>query len=174
MTSTSGPASTGRLVCPKCGANNFNTQAACWQCGTGLRGSGAPGPVMRAADAPGVPSPTPLPLPQVRPDSVPSDPAVAVWAAILLALFFPYVAVPVGIVFLMLDDRRKAEIGRIALVAGIVFTVAQSLVMTFFIKAAWDQVRGLIGPGAGAAIERIQQDRQPKLTDQLPEGFPTP
>jgi len=173
VTSTPGPASTSRLVCPKCSANNFNTQAACWQCGAGLRGNGVPS-AMRAADGAGTPSPTPLPLTPARPDSIPSDPAVAVWAAILLALFFPYVAVPVGIVFLMLDDRRKAEIGRIALVAGIVFTIAQSLVMTFFIKAAWDQVRGLIGPGAGAAIQRIQQDRQPKLTDQLPEGFPTP
>ena len=52
MTSTPGPASTGRLVCPKCGANNFNTQAACWQCGAGLRGNGVPS-AMRAADGAG-------------------------------------------------------------------------------------------------------------------------
>ena len=109
----------------------------------------------------------------VSPSSPPVDPMVAAVSAIVLAALFPYVALPVGIVFLMLDDRRKVEIGRVAIVAGLIFTIAHSLFFAWLTKAAWDQVRGFL-PNAGGIAGQIQQQRQPKMTDELPSGFPTP
>jgi hypothetical protein len=98
---------------------------------------------------------------------------VAAISAIVLAALFPYIALPVGIVFLMLDDRRKVEIGRVAIVSGIIFTVAHTLFFAWLTKAAVDQVRGFL-PNAGGIASKIQQQRQPKLTDELPSGFPMP
>ena len=98
---------------------------------------------------------------------------VATASAIVLAALFPYVALPVGIIFLMLDDRRKMEIGRVAIVAGLIFTVAHTLFFAWLSKEAWDQIRGFL-PNAPAAAAQIQQQRQPSMTDQYPSAFPTP
>lgn len=168
---SSAPSATGRTICSQCGANNFQTQAACWKCGAALfsgsvppaGGGAASGPSARPASA----------AAPVLPASPPVDPVVASASAIALAALFPYVALPVGIVFLMLDDRRKLEIGRVAIVAGLIFTIAHSLFFAWLTKAAWDQARGFL-PGAGGMAAQIQQQRQPKMTDELPSGFPTP
>lgn len=173
-----GATSAGRVVCPRCGANNFDTQAACWSCGAALRAGApvAPNPSPAAAspareNRDTLPPATPYP---VAPAAT-LDPAVAIWAAVALAILFPYVAVPVGIVFLMLDDRRKAEIGRVALIAGILLSLLHGLFYLWLTKVAWDEVRGFIsGPSAAQIIDRAQQERQPRLNDALPQGFPTP
>src|SRR5690349_15149163 len=108
------PSATGRIICSQCGANNFQTQAACWKCGAAL--FSAPPTSVGAGAATQAPA-RPTAAAPVSPPSPPVDPMVAAAAAIVLAALFPYVALPVGIVFLMLDDRRKLEVGRIAIVA---------------------------------------------------------
>ena len=102
-----------RIVCSKCGSNNFATQAACWQCGAALSGS-APRPT---PSAPGVFAP-PAPAPTS------SQPFVA---AAAMGLLFPLIAVPVGIVFLMLDDPRKAAIGRSNIAWGVAGTILHTV-----------------------------------------------
>lgn len=167
--STGAPSATGRIVCSQCGANNFQTQAACWKCGASLFAASPTPAAGSASAAPGRPSAS---VPHL-PSSPPVDPTVASISAIVLAALFPYIALPVGIVFLMLDDRRKIEVGRVAIVAGLIFTIAHTLFFAWLTKAAVDQVKGFL-PNAGGIAGQIQQQRQPKMTDELPSGFPTP
>ncbi len=137
-----------RLACPKCGSNNFATQARCWSCGTALT-AGAP--------APGVPH-SPLLTPHSPVSDSPSG--LAIGAAVVLGLFFPLLAVPVGIVFLMLDDRKKTKIGwhnilwgTVGTVLHVVGTMALSAMLTpMLINAATraaGQARGNVEQGAG-------------------------
>ena len=166
---SSAPSATGRIICSQCGANNFQTQAACWKCGASLFAA-SPTPAAAAGSAsvaPGRPAAAPLT------SSPPVDPMVAAISAIVLAALFPYVALPVGIVFLMLDDRRRIEVGRVAIVAGLIFTIAHTLFFAWLTKAAFDQARGFL-PNTGGVAGQIQQQRQPKMTDEYPSSFPTP
>lgn len=138
--------SSGRIVCPRCGVNNFATQAACWKCGAPLSVGGAePADDLRPArelrlpaDARPVPAPPGAPLPVTS-----VDPAVALWAAFALAFFFPFVAVPAGLVFLMLDDRRKAQIGKLTLVLGLIFSLVHVIITGWMFREAVAQVGGL-------------------------------
>ena len=53
-------------------------------------------------------------------------------AAAALGLLFPWVGIPIGIVFLMLDDPRKAQLGWIAIgwsVAGTILSIVASLIV---------------------------------------------
>jgi predicted cobalt transporter CbtA len=117
-----------RVVCASCSANNFATQAACWKCGKSLTStntnthtSPAPRPSVApagyAANSPrpvtGVAGPA-LATPAMYDRPVQSEyvsPGNATAAAVVLGLLFPTFAIPVGIVFLMLDNKRKAAIG---------------------------------------------------------------
>lgn len=139
-------ATPGRIVCPRCGENNFDTQANCWKCGSPLRGSGVSparptAPVPPASAAPASLPPAPVFAAAATPSV---DPAIAVWSAIALAVLFPYVAVPAGIVFLMLDDRRKAEIGRIALLWGIAATILHTLFSFLLLRQTMTQAMVLM------------------------------
>ncbi len=193
----------GRVVCPRCGANNFDTQAACWKCGASLStaasASAGPAPVAppnmggptaapssaSLRSAPGSASPASLPVSPMaaasyRPATM--DPAVAIWSAIALGILFPYFAVPAGIVFLMLDDRRKAEVGRVTLVWGIIGSVLNALVTYWMIQGAIAQVRQFVpflGGGKAAGIT-LPNQTQPSLTGPAPQDavrdlkFPSP
>ena len=105
---------TARVRCLYCGANNFPGAAECWQCKRPLRAARAEKPLPELATAP-LPSPLGIPargLP--RPSSFVTDvvdPKLAGKTAALLGLMFPYVGLPVGMVFLMLDDPRKVQLG---------------------------------------------------------------
>ena len=112
----------GRTVCDKCGANNFETQAACWKCGTSLGGGVTPPP---APARPGNVAASPAPT---------VDPALAHWVGVIGGLSLPLVMLPVGFVFLMWDDKRKMEIGRTATIASLVGTVLHG-VFTYFAVA---------------------------------------
>jgi hypothetical protein len=135
----------GRVLCSKCGANNFDTQAACWKCSTPLTGAGyaGGGTVSRPVPPPSVaPTLSPnLPNAPIAPAYAPAayqarvDPSVGFWASIALAVFFPAIAVPVGIVFLMLDDRRKGELGKLTLIAGIISSIVHSIVTAWLVQA---------------------------------------
>ncbi len=122
----------GRVLCPQCGVNNFATQAACWRCGATLGSGTAP------AQAVGSPTSAPPTAAAAYRPAASIDPAVATWSAWILAFLFPFVAVPVGLVFLMLDDRRKADVGKTTLIAGTVF----SLLHLF---ATWAMLQPVIG-----------------------------
>lgn len=175
----------GRVICVRCGANNFDTQAACWKCGAALAAGAAPSmpPQQRhpGATAAGGGAPQQAPVnpafaaPQ-RPAYTTVDPAIAVWSSVGLAFFFPFVAVPVGIVFLMLDDRRKAEIGRITLIWGLVFSLFQTIGSFLLIREPMQAVMGLAqgfgaragrtgadgaAGGAGNGIQQLQQKVEP-------------
>jgi hypothetical protein len=146
----------GRVICSRCGANNFETQAACWKCGVSMV-SGGPAPIL-SPNASGNPAPAAAYRPQSN-----VDPSVAFWSAIALAVFFGPVAIPVGLVFMMLDDRRKVDLGKLTLIAGIISTVIQ-LIFTFMaLQAVTSQVFQMVP-------SLMRGTSQPGLNDEVGDG----
>ena len=155
--------SPGRVLCSQCGVNNFETQAACWKCGAPLRAGAAP--ANRPSAPPGAQTPAMRAADGAPPASV--DPTLANAAAFSLALLFPFVAVPAGLIFLMLDDRRKAQIGKLTLVWGVLFSLLHVLFTGWLLREAVAQVRGLLPSLPG------QPQRQPQPDDPVaPIPFP--
>lgn len=154
-------ASPGRIVCSRCGANNFQTQAACWKCGASLVAASPPPPLPGSA-AGGAPLPPLQPVSSV-------DPNVAAFAAWTLAFLFPFVAVPVGLVFLMLDDRRKVQIGKTTLIAGTLFSLLHLWATWAAVRPVIDLVRPFLPGNRAAATQPGPNDSVPPL--QLP-GIP--
>lgn len=160
-------AATDRVLCSRCGANNFSTQAACWKCGTAL------GATAGNAPAGHVPAIHGSATSGARP-----DPAIATRAAATLGLLFPWAAVPAGLIFLMFDDRRRAEIGRAAIawgVAGtILHTIATGILMAPMILTMTSLAGGLksmSGLGRGADMNA---EAPPLRFPGAGTGFPTP
>ena len=160
-----------RVVCTNCGANNFATQAACWKCGKSLALSTSPAsPPGSSPPLPGA-IPTTNYQPPVAYGAVSNDysPGTATTAAIVLGLLFPMVALPVGIVFLMLDNKRKAAIGWQNIIWGIVGSVLNIIItiasftpaITFLMSkslAAQQQ-------SGGNVMQKIQQQQQNNLQE---------
>lgn len=157
-------APTDRLICPRCGSNNFATQAACWKCGAPLASGGTASSGAAVAPPPPVSRPAFAAAAPAR--SV--DPAIAVWAAAALAFFFPFVAVPAGLVFLMLDERRKADLGRIALIWGLVFSVLHFLLTWWLLAATIAQFRSLSPEMLGRLQEQRQSQPPPDPNTRVP------
>lgn len=130
---------TGRIACPRCGANNFDTVTVCWKCGAPLAGP-----------SPAAASPPPTPTGYVQAvRSVSGSTGVSERAAVWLGLLMPYFGLPVGLVFMMLDDDRKQQLGRIcvlwsclSLVLHLAFMTAAALGMRELFMAALQGVRG--------------------------------
>jgi hypothetical protein len=118
----------GRITCPRCGANNFDTVTACWKCGApvGAAAAAAPTPQQAPMQMPQQ-APTPYqqdrmapPYPQERAPApmayaapvVSGDSGVARRAALLLGLTIPFIGLPVGWIFMMIEDRNKQAVGR--------------------------------------------------------------
>ncbi len=135
----------GRLRCPQCGANNFDTVALCYKCGSPLRqasGGGArPGgnmPVPGSAPSPyAIERPAAMNAPAILPPPMPAygpsgggDPGVARRAAILLALTFPFFGLPIGWAFMMIEDQRRQAIGRLCVTWSLIALVFH-LLLTF-------------------------------------------
>jgi hypothetical protein len=157
---TPAPASSGRVPCPRCGANNFATQAACWKCGTPLTSGAAmnAAPAAMTHDRVAAPALTRA-----------VDPVLAHVSAFLLAFFFPALAVPVGLVFFMLDERRKVEVGRTALVWGVIFTVLHVVVTGWLLRQALGQLPDLLSrslPGRAAPTPDTPVPPLPRFPDQ--------
>ncbi len=159
----------------------MDTQAACWKCGARLAGgSGASAPPVARAPL-GVygtaPAASPLAATPVSylSRSATADPAVASWSSALLGLLFPYAAIPVGLVFLMFDDKRRAEIGRLAIIWGVVGTVVHTLAAFLFMRAAVAQL-----PSNMQNLIRLQQgiragQENRGMTEPVPNPvFPSP
>ncbi len=108
----------GRVSCPKCGANNFDAVPNCWKCGASLyAGSPAVGPSGPSRETPSGREGAPQPGgPTYAPGGAAvrgGDPATANRAAILLALTLPWIGLPVGWVFMMIEEPRKQAVGRL-------------------------------------------------------------
>src|SRR5262245_27007253 len=118
----------GRISCPRCGANNFDTVSVCWKCSAPLGAGSAVAPPVAPTRATTVPTPGPAmpvppqpavesPFPAAPADgfAYPAAPAMMVGAAPLgnptaanraamwLGLLFPYFGLPVGLAFMMCD-----------------------------------------------------------------------
>ncbi len=143
--------SSGRLTCPRCGANNFETVSACWKCSAPLGGaggasasssasaaaafSGSPG--MGAERVSGSAGPAVFMTPPV---AATGDSGVATRAAIALALTFPWIGLPVGWCFMMIEDRRKQAIGRICAVWSMIALVFHLLFTFVLLQSVMSQI----------------------------------
>lgn len=99
---------TGRLSCPRCGANNFDTVTACWKCSAALSTVGVPAVAMPVAPVMAGERPAPV----FQPSAPSGSSAVAKRAAIALALTIPFLGLPIGWAFMMIEDSRRQAIGR--------------------------------------------------------------
>ena len=149
----------GRITCPRCGTNNFNTVTACWKCGTALA-AGRAMPAMAPAPLPNTPRQeySSSYVPPVM--SVSGDPAVAKRAAFWLAVTFPYFGLPIGWAFMMVEDHKRQTIGKycatwsiVALIFHCLFLfasiqVTMSRLLPFLMNTAASAQRG-VGSGGG-------------------------
>ena len=92
----------------------------------------------------------------------PVNPAAAIWATVALGLLFPFVAVPVGFVFLMLDDRRKCQLGWQSILWGTVGTVVQ-MIATAMIGS---MLTGPLLQASMRSLTQMQAQRQAAPPDQ--------
>ncbi len=136
----------GRVRCLYCGANNFPASAACWQCGRPLKAAPAGAP-----EAGTLPPSTALPGIAAAQHPLASRPfteaALAPKAAAALGLMFPYIGLPVGIVFLMLDDPRKTQIGWMTIGWSVLGTVLNSIAFSILLGLLAPLLKGLPHPG---------------------------
>lgn len=172
-------ATAGRVVCARCGANNFETQAACWKCASPLApGVAAPAPNANGAARHAAPLSLSADAP-ARPVFDVVDPAVAHWVGIIGGLLIPLAMLPVGLAFLMWDDRRKVEVGRTATLASIAGTLIHG-VLTYFAVVGAVQMGMKMLPGAAdrakaaqsAPADRNQDPNTPVKPLELP-GIPS-
>ena len=136
----------GRVRCLYCGANNFPASAACWQCGRPLKAA----PV-GASEVGAPPQAAPLPnfgaAPRPPAARAASETALAPKAAAAMGMLFPYIGLPVGMVFLMLDDPRKTQIGWIMIGWSVLGTVLNSIAFSILLGLLAPLLRGIPHPG---------------------------
>ncbi len=160
----------GRITCPRCGTNNFNTVSACWKCGATLAGGGAV-PAMSSA------APTNAPRQEYSSSYVPpvvsayGDPAVAKRAAFWLAMVFPWFGLPIGWAFMMIEDHKRQAIGKycatwsiIALIFHCLFLFASiqvtvSRLLPFLMQTAASAQRGAGGGGSSLESDPLRDLR---------------
>ena len=130
----------GRVRCLYCGANNFPASASCWQCGRPLKAVPAGTPATGPAFAPPV-SASPAYTSSLA--SSVADTRLANKAAAALGLLFPYVGIPVGIVFLMLDDPRKTQLGWITIGWSVVGSVLNAIALFATLAPLWAIFKGM-------------------------------
>jgi len=135
----------GRVRCLYCGANNFPASAACWQCGRPLKAASA-----GASEQSAPPLPGPLPAIGAAPRPLMSRPNIesglAPKAAAALGLMFPVIGLPVGIVFLMLDDPRKTQIGWMTIGWSVLGTVLNSIAFSVLLGFLAPLLKGIPHP----------------------------
>ena len=114
-------AGAGRVICARCGANNFSTVSICWKCSSPLGGS-APLPPGHAGDERGA---------SVRgPAASVGDGAAARRAAVWMALLLPWIGLPVGWAFIMTGEPGRQEVGRFCVLWS-------SIAMVFHMLLLW-------------------------------------
>ena len=134
------------MRCLYCGANNFPASAACWQCSRPLKAVSAGGSEQSASPLPGpLPGIGAVPRPLVsRPNS---ESGLAPKAAAALGLMFPVIGLPVGIVFLMLDDPRKTQIGWMTIGWSVLGTILNSIAFSVLLGFLAPLLKGIPHPG---------------------------
>lgn len=139
--------SSGRITCPRCGANNFETVTSCWKCSTPLAaGAGGRGAITLASE---LNSESPRHIPDARAST--GDPDLANRAALYLALVIPFIGLPVGWVFMMIEDRRLQRVGKTCVIwslAGLIFHI---LLFGAFSNMVVHQIGPLLKIMSGAA-----------------------
>ncbi len=177
---------TGRVTCPKCGANNFDTVTTCYRCQSSLiTGAQQPAPMQggtaMATDRAGKPVPMNAPLPPAMnpmmnapaqppmmssppPAYMPDygnggggDPAMARRAAVLLALTIPFIGLPVGWAFMMMEDRKRQAIGRYCANWSMIALVFHLLLSFVFMQSLASYLPMLLGV-AKSVQQKQQQD----------------
>ena len=118
----------GRIACSRCGANNFDTVTVCWKCSAPLVAVAAG--ALPGMSAPPVAQPilaafpavdrTPSYAPPATLSGVSGNSATSNRAAIWLGLLFPYFGLPIGLAFMMCDDRRRQEVGRLCVIWSLI------------------------------------------------------
>lgn len=144
-----------RVKCLYCGANNFASSVSCWQCARSLVALREPSSQPRPAG----PNPAQVSTPSSRAlmgEAFPvgssangahhsgfsslgakamnaaASASRTTKTAAALGLLFPWIGLPVGMVFLMLDDDRKAQIGWITIwwsLAGFAINIIGGLIL---------------------------------------------
>ena len=84
-----------------------------------------------------------------------AETALAPKAAAALGLTFPYVGLPVGIVFLMLDDPRKTQLGWITIGWSIAGSVLNVVALAATVGPLLAALKALAPHGAGGAAPTI-------------------
>ena len=124
----------GRITCPRCGTNNFNTVTACWKCGTALAGNGV-APAM--SPAPVINAPRQEYSSYVPPIvSASGDPAAAKRAAFWLAVVFPWFGLPIGWAFMMIEDHKRQAIGKYCAMWSIIALIFHCLFLFASVQVA--------------------------------------
>ena len=140
----------GRVTCPQCGANNFDSVATCFRCGASLAGGGGgrssvpankmgPERGMTPAMNPQMPPANmnaPLmPPPAYAPAGGGGDPNLARRAAIWLAISIPFLGLPVGWIFMMMEDHKRQAIGRLCFNWSLIALVFHLLLSFVFLQS---------------------------------------
>ena len=157
---------TGRLSCSRCGANNFDTVTACWKCGAALGTAGVAMPPMPVAQAGAGERPLPLILPTVTSGSS----ATAKRAALALALTIPFLGLPIGWAFMMIEDSRRQAIGRFCVNWSLVGLVLH-LFFTYLGMQALGQLALKYLPMIAGGLQNSSRGAAPDSS--LPKGFET-
>ena len=148
----------GRVRCLYCGANNFPSSASCWQCHRPLKAMpSAPADAPASAGAasaaavgaaPALPPGYGQPAARLRA----AESALAPKAAAALGMLFPFVALPAGMIFLMLDDPRKTQLGWLMIGWSVGGSVISTLLLAATLGPLWAVLKALMPhPGGGAA-----------------------
>ncbi len=130
------PTFSDRLVCPSCGANNFNTVSQCWRCGAALN------PISQTS-APHAPNQPPYAADRVPPAKPMQasllDEAAANRSAMWMGLLFPYFGLPIGMAFIMCGDPFRIRVGRVcifwSMISGVIQTILFMLAGAAFISS---------------------------------------
>jgi hypothetical protein len=130
-----------RVRCLYCGANNYPQSTVCWQCQRPLqaiRNRAAAGDTDALAK-----SISPPRLGGASQITTAVETNLANKAAFWLGLLFPIFGLPVGLVFLMLDDPRKTKLGWQVIIWSVIGLVL-SLIPILLTLPFLPDVRGLI------------------------------
>ncbi len=156
----------GRVSCPRCGANNFDTVTSCWKCGApvGAAGMAQPAPAApmpSAAQHPYQQERMPAPAAYSQPSPIPytppapsGDTGVARRAALALGLTIPFIGLPVGWIFMMIEDRNKQAIGRWCAMWSMIGLVLHLGLTYIMIQQAVPFMTRLLLPAVEAASRR--------------------
>ena len=140
----------GRVTCPQCGANNFDSVATCFRCGAALAGGAGSRPAVPANKmgpergmTPAMNAPMPpvnmngpiMPPPPSYMSSGGGDPNLARRSAIWLAISIPWIGIPVGWIFMMMEDQKRQAIGKLCFNWSLIALVFHMLLSFVFIQS---------------------------------------